>query len=656
MKRITKIVISGIAVLGVIAFLSNCAPSKSPTPGHLVIQLNDAFVTTREDTSWAEANTDTFTVYAYSADDTIVANATAADDSVSLDADAGSYKVVLLAGDKGTTSEVLLLAAGEKSDVQVTENETTTISINLKPVWVQVTALPVAETGRVFHASMHGSLPITALKISQVPGVRLGSGSTVSMSTTASGTDWSAVAQLTASSIVTTNTLYYTGGLLALQDSVIGSQNLDQGGYSWKLFTGDTSPYKSTYSQSIAFKTFATVCSAGCDYTSIQAAIDAPSGNDYIAVRPGTYNENLVIDKPLTLHGATWDLIKDNDYPVPASYAWDTSVESVIVPPDPAVDGNTVDIANTDNVTFRGFIIHSLETEAGSSGGNRHLLRLYALTTNISNIDVTNNIIGPNTKIGDEYNKGRMGLYLVPHYGDYGIKNSQISHNKIFGSGGNGNNIFVWGGYIGHQAADLSGTVIEYNDIYGSRRSGIELSGGVKNLTIEHNKIHDNGFSGDDAAGMEYKYGNGICFIRLGSETANADALWISDITIRYNKIYNNKQFGIYMGPKNKDHTIVGNDIYDNAWDAIQIDLKETYHQSSGALEESDKTSNISFTANNIYDNGFGASVIGAPTNGFMLDATNNWWGAASGPGPVGAGDDASANVNSGSYTSEPLN
>ncbi|HYE79488.1 MAG TPA: right-handed parallel beta-helix repeat-containing protein, partial [bacterium] len=49
-----------------------------------------------------------------------------------------------------------------------------------------------------------------------------------------------------------------------------------------------------------------TVCPAGpptCDYSSIQAAINAASDGDVIAVGAGTYNESLRIDKELTIDG-----------------------------------------------------------------------------------------------------------------------------------------------------------------------------------------------------------------------------------------------------------------------------------------------------------------------------------------------------------------
>jgi nitrous oxidase accessory protein NosD len=45
------------------------------------------------------------------------------------------------------------------------------------------------------------------------------------------------------------------------------------------------------------------VCSGGCNYSSIQDAIDAASLGDSIEVQSGYYNEQIVINKDVTLKG-----------------------------------------------------------------------------------------------------------------------------------------------------------------------------------------------------------------------------------------------------------------------------------------------------------------------------------------------------------------
>ncbi|MFV9677836.1 MAG: hypothetical protein ACNYVW_09330, partial [Methanosarcinales archaeon] len=46
-----------------------------------------------------------------------------------------------------------------------------------------------------------------------------------------------------------------------------------------------------------------TVCHSGCDYASIQAAVDAADSGDTIEVHSGTYYENVDVNKTLSLKG-----------------------------------------------------------------------------------------------------------------------------------------------------------------------------------------------------------------------------------------------------------------------------------------------------------------------------------------------------------------
>ncbi len=114
---------------------------------------------------------------------------------------------------------------------------------------------------------------------------------------------------------------------------------------------------------------------ANAHYTYLNEAVGASSSGDVVQAAPGLYEERVVLDKSISLLGAT-AAVNKNGYAVPPSYGWDTTVESVIRYPDPTgqpVDQVAVDI-RTDNVTFKGFVVEILNARVNSD----HLLRLDA--------------------------------------------------------------------------------------------------------------------------------------------------------------------------------------------------------------------------------------------------------------------------------------
>jgi len=364
-------------------------------------------------------------------------------------------------------------------------------------------------------------------------------------------------------------------------------------------------------------------------FDNVQDGINAVASGGTVNVAPGTYTERIVITKPLSVLGPTANINK-NGYPAPAGYAWDDSIEAIINNPSGG-PYNLVDINSVNDVVFRGFVVQSLDIPAYQNMAN--LVRVYADSPGTcNNIVVENNIIGPNTNLAaQDGTRGRMGLYLAtPTYptDGAGITNSSFRGNKIFDCLGNGNNVFVWGAaenYGSPANANYTGTVIEDNEISGSHRSGIEIAGGVDNLVIRSNNIHGNsGFPGDDPANLAY--GNGIVVIRMGSDKTSPTAFGSNNLHIVRNNIHGNEKNGIYLGPMNTGHLIAENTISGNGWDAVRVDLNESYH--GGTWPVTNIAANIVAYSNSITGNGSGVRVIGTPSNGFVLDAGGNWWGS----------------------------
>jgi hypothetical protein len=390
-----------------------------------------------------------------------------------------------------------------------------------------------------------------------------------------------------------------------------------------------------------------------CAFSTIQHAVDAASDGDSIYVAAGTYIELVTIDKQISLFGATKDISKKG-YTVPNSYGWDDSVETIIQPPSASADEDVLSIDDADNVTVQGFVIQALER---TGSGSRHLVHVYIDDKTMENLNLVNNVIGANTNALDQDGKkGRMNvdIDLNPYDGGQGLINSLISGNKIFGSDGNGNGLFLWGSYASYGAtgpSPMDGTVIENNEICCGHRSGIEIAGGVSNLLIQNNSIHDfSSILGDDDI---LKYGNGVLMIRGAGDKEDCGGFGPSNVTLKNNEIYDNEKNAIYMGPNNEDVMIESNYLHDNGRSGVQVDLigvhwNPDFDDSPGPYTCLGGSSNVVANYNKFENNTqYGVRVNGTPSNGFELDAVYNWWNSSNGPGGVGSGggDDVTAHV-----------
>jgi nitrous oxidase accessory protein len=238
-----------------------------------------------------------------------------------------------------------------------------------------------------------------------------------------------------------------------------------------------------------------TVCSSGCDFSSIQTAIDAATSGDTINVLSGTYNEQIIIDKSLILQGENRDT---------------TIIDG----------GGTGDVVliNADNVVFKGFkIINSGENPSGLPyngikllsanycmvsdnivSNNDHGIALWTSSNNnlVENNIASNNNVGIVIADNSKYNTIRennasfnfyhgINPYLnsdeniivrntVLNNGYYGITPDSAHDNMITENFVSGN---TYGIYTYSYYSQSSGNKIYHNNIIGNINQAYDDSG-----------------------------------------------------------------------------------------------------------------------------------------------------------------------------------
>ena len=324
-------------------------------------------------------------------------------------------------------------------------------------------------------------------------------------------------------------------------------------------------------------------------YKVIQDAINASDDGDTVRVFNGTYYENVIVNKSVSLIGTGSEV---------------TTIDG----------GGSGDVVNiTANwVNLSGFHV----TRSGISWPDAGI-----------NIESNNNHIFENN-----CSNNRAGIYLRES-SDCAFKNNTCENN-----------------YFGIYLDSSSNCTIENNTCSSNVDSGIYLEQSSNN-TLVNNKCTGNnvgiylGISGNNFItnsicennsfhGMWLWYSNHCTISNSTCSSNNHYGIWLwysSNSTIK-NSTYEDSLYGINLW-NSRFCTILNNTISDNRAGIL--------------LESSSRDNNAHY--NNIYNNteyGINAS----DTNGFSINATYDWWGHNSGPyhptlNPKGRGDNVTDNV-----------
>ncbi len=294
------------------------------------------------------------------------------------------------------------------------------------------------------------------------------------------------------------------------------------------------------------------------DYPTIQQAIDAASDGDTIMVAAGLYEENVEIDKSLTLKGAQAGVDARN-----------RSGAETIIEPD---EGTGIRIITADDrdIEIDGLTVqnaeHGIATPEPEMAADITVKNVRVLNPSEFGISLTFTL---RATIEYCYVEGATQAINAGALEPFPPTVATFRNNKVV------NSRFGITGYLEEDS------LIEGNEVRDFVAGGIGISGSFLNTEIRNNTV--TGYV--DGAGMSFEehYGRDLS----------------ENVTVEGNTFTENK-LGIYV-----------------------FDTQTTL-------------TGITVNFNNIADNSrYGVWNEGGET----LDATKNWWGAASGPGRVGPGD-----------------
>lgn len=396
-------------------------------------------------------------------------------------------------------------------------------------------------------------------------------------------------------------------------------------------------------------------------FKTIGEGVTAASAGDTIIVAAGTYSEQVIINKSLTLKGSGNPEIQAPGNPDSFKFAESTaSWEPVVFAFGGTNGGNSITGTDTINVTISGFTVNGNDrVPTGRSVG----ILLRNVKGTVSDNTVKNMCVD-----------GKETFGIVA----YGNSDVTISGNDVSGYARCGIGVNGDGGVLDDPRAIIMGNTVTgpgMDEHVTWAPNGIQIGWGATG-EISRNYVSGNGWPGEKWTGSgilvyasnNIKVANNTIKqnqtgIIVGGENGGANGNQV------YGNTVDNNTYGISIQDKSVNTTIKDNTVKNNTCDGIDICSFYGNPPTGTVIQD-----NI-ITGNNTGDNVDGAGIwIGESVDGTKvtinhneitgnnrfgilntnttcnIDATCNWWGAASGPyhattNPEGTGNAVSDNV-----------
>ena len=243
------------------------------------------------------------------------------------------------------------------------------------------------------------------------------------------------------------------------------------------IFVSPLSQQRTPSAQAAPLKNTFTVCSSGCNYTTIQEAINNASPGDLIQLSNETYTEAITVDKSLTIQG--------------------TGFTQTIIQAAPSLESSSSRVFSIQSgvtVTITHVTIRYGKANGAYGGGINSLGSLV-----LNQVSLTHNSAG----------RGG-GLYC-------GAGTCQINQTTISDNEGN---FFGGGLYISNSTADITNSTIENNHAQ-NNGGGIYIDDPI---CVKTNRLN---ISSSTISGNTAKYGGGV-YLTCGTSTATFTNVTIS--------------------------------------------------------------------------------------------------------------------------------